>query len=1320
VQTKEADRFKQTVPGDNKKHQKNKTMNANQTQSSANQFPTSRPEKKPATRKFPGGGQRCWRCAIFILALMLCALLTPRAGAASAVVSTNIWVGGGGDAFFGTGANWSPSAPGASGLALLTNSGATAFPGTNGMGHVATPNIIVNSDTRIGQLSFQNTNQLQGGYHTLEISNNVTLTVSNTVGTVQGEMTNLLSVGMGGTSTPQFVNDYGANLGIYSTIQGNGSLELICTNTLNANRGNVGIIQGSAGGVSDNDGMNATLDLSGLNTFRAAVNRIHVGSDTASGFFFKRGKGTLYLAKTNVLQLWANGNSPQGATYTHGLMVGAIANNGYVFRVSKVFLGISNAILTDAGVGVALRRVSATLAFNPSNTVPSSAFFRGLAGGSTRQALWSVADCRGSSPDSYDMTGIMDFSRGTIDAMVTTLNVGRGPTATTGGAIGTLTFNSGTLDVNVANIGVQQTSNIRGGFGTVNVGSNATMIVNNSLTLGATAGTLVGGSVYAGVVNVSGGGQLNVANTATVTCGTGSSNSITVADSTLKVPGIASAATPITLLRLTNSAVTLDLGANPNPATAVCTANNLETGPGIALTLLGTALTPGTITVFKYTTGWAVGSFTDFATFAHPGTGGYLSNDVANTSIVYVITNSTATLLTWNGQTNLVNTSSWDVNTTPAWKNGLVAANYANGNLVQFDDTAAGSGAVNLTTTLTPAFTTVSNSTKTYTFTGTGALLGAGGLTKTGNGTYILSNTGSNGFGGAITINDGTLRIAGSADRLPTSGAVTLANVATAALDLNNTNQTLASINGGGVTGGNITLGSGILSITGAGSYGGIISGTGSLFKKTAGTLTLTGANTYSGGTVISNGAILVANSTDSGLGSGSVTIQGGILQIGDGSVNGGVSATYITNNSNVSLFPASDITFTNIVVGSGNLSKVGGGSGTTIYITNANSFSGGTTINQGKVQISDSQALGSGTINVGNSIVSDTWLGLSGGITASNPITLSGKTGAFNPGVDHINNLSETNTLTGNIQLAGSTEFSIGADGGKLILTGNLVNNQTANPGLFSLRGAGDGNFKGAFNQGAGNSLALQKYEGGTWTLSGTNTYSGFTLISAGKLVVNGAINGSSKVSVGFGAALAGSGVIAAPVTNVGSLFPGEDSVVGTLTISNILTCDAAGTVTFDVGTNSNDKIRGLSQVNYAGTLKAVVNGMLSGNYIFKLFDAGAYVGTFDTFDLPDITPLSWDTSHLAVDGTLHATNGVPVTPVIATAGFVGSGFKLTGSGTTYAPYSILATTNLTIPIASWSNLGGGTFSNGVFNFTDLTATNYPLRFYLLSTPVP
>jgi autotransporter-associated beta strand protein len=630
----------------------------------------------------------------------------------------------------------------------------------------------------------------------------------------------------------------------------------------------------------------------------------------------------------------------------------------------------------------------------------------------------------------------------------------------------------------------------------------------------------------------------------------------------------------------------------------------------------------------------------------------------------------------------------------------------------------------------------VSNNSLTYTFTGTGtnALTGPGRIVKDGVGLMILNNTGTNTGTGEVDINNGALQIGGSDNRLPVGGSVVLADSATATLDLNNFNQTLGSVSGGGSTGGNITEGSGNLTITGSGNYGGIISGTGSLLKTTGGSLVLTGANLYSGGTVISGGGgIQTANSLGSGLGTGPVTIgTGSQLTLGDGvTADGNINAGIITNNGSLYLNPASgSLVFPQTVVGSGAVYKsfYPGSGDITVYITNANAYTGQTLVNEGILQISDSHALGTGTISVGNSYGSpNTELALANNITISNAIVLGGKTGGHTPPAPHINSADDyltglpgTNTITGSVTISGSTLWGINSDSGKLILAGPFINNGVASGGGgFFLSGSGDGQIMAGIPDSASNpGMTMTMNGSGTWTLSGTNTYTGATTINAGTLVVNGALLSRSKLML-LGGALTGTGVIMGAVTNDGTIFPGSDGTFGTLTISNALYLDSGGTASMDVGAAGNDQIRGIGSLTYGGVLNVNLTGTLTGNCVFKLFDATNYAGAFDSINLPDISPLTWDTSRLAVDGTIHAVGAPVVTPSISRIVGGTNGFNLSGTGTLVAPYGILSTTNLTLPLGNWQNIGGGTFSNGGFFFTD-PATNAAQRFYILTTPAP
>ncbi|SED11360.1 outer membrane autotransporter barrel domain-containing protein [Rhizobiales bacterium GAS191] len=212
---------------------------------------------------------------------------------------------------------------------------------------------------------------------------------------------------------------------------------------------------------------------------------------------------------------------------------------------------------------------------------------------------------------------------------------------------------------------------------------------------------------------------------------------------------------------------------------------------------------------------------------------------------------------------------------------------------------------------------------------------------------------------GGVTVNGGSVAI--TAD---TGGSVSFAghsSAGTAQLIANAGGTVDFSATTGPSRDGHVTAGS----IAGAGNYilgantltvgsdntstavSGVISGTGgSLTKIGLGTLILSGANTYSGGTVVSSSLLQVTN--NSAVGTGAVTLDNGQFQAGvDGLTFGNKFA--INKTPSGSAIDSNGYTLTiagNIVDGNGpgqlNVDSSGGG---TVVFTGANTYSGGTNI---------------------------------------------------------------------------------------------------------------------------------------------------------------------------------------------------------------------------------------------------------------------------------------------------------------------------------------------------------------------------------------
>ncbi len=264
-------------------------------------------------------------------------------------------------------------------------------------------------------------------------------------------------------------------------------------------------------------------------------------------------------------------------------------------------------------------------------------------------------------------------------------------------------------------------------------------------------------------------------------------------------------------------------------------------------------------------------------------------------------------------------------------------------------------------------------------------------LTKQGDGTLILSNTG-NDYGD--TEIDGGILAAKDAAALGT-GDVTIAESATLALsqgtlDNNVTGEGQIVKSGsdelivtgdnnysGGTTisGGTLTadhadsLGSGDIDNSGVlkvgeGELENILSGSGSLVKTGTGELTLSGDNTYSGGTTITGGT-LTADHADS-LGTGAVA-NSGVLQVGEGELE-------------------------NTLSGSGSLVKTGTGE---LTLGGENSYSGATTITDGTLIAANVNALGSGNIDNSGTLILDA----NGAFELANVTTHSGATTALAAG---------------------------------------------------------------------------------------------------------------------------------------------------------------------------------------------------------------------------------------------------------------------------------------------------------------------------------
>jgi hypothetical protein len=390
-------------------------------------------------------------------------------------------------------------------------------------------------------------------------------------------------------------------------------------------------------------GGTATLDLSGLKSFGAAVNQLTVGCEgytQAAGQ--NRPGGTLYLARTNFIRGYSTVATAAGS----GLPLAIGESRVNAGNKSWVYLGCTNVFLANFGIVVGGARSLGQLQFNPGNPTPGVACFRNLAG-TGRQSEWRIGDNNTSSTGT-GANGTADFTGGTVDARVDLLYVGRGqPSANIGSGIGALLIPNGIVDANHLRIGYMNASSgdpgpCSGTVTTIGGAAVTNLMVNNDIVLGRDIGA-----------NYNAQGTLNIGSAVivkgNVVDGGGTGSSVTLDGGWLWVGGKLGNNggvndRPIGTLNLTSGTLTLDLGSAGNPLTPVCNASHLNIG-AITLNVSGTGLSAGVIPLLKEYTSLG-GSFASITPGTIPAqTYGYFSNSL---DTCYLVITKVGTPI-WNG-----------------------------------------------------------------------------------------------------------------------------------------------------------------------------------------------------------------------------------------------------------------------------------------------------------------------------------------------------------------------------------------------------------------------------------------------------------------------------------------------------------------------------------------------------------------------------------------------------------------------------------------------------------------------------------------------
>jgi len=897
---------------------------------------------------------------------------------------------------------------------------------------------------------------------------------------------------------------------------------------------------------------NAYIDDGGYNIAIAAP----LVADTVSGGLVKLGSGTLTLSNLNTYTA--------GTTVSNGTLVlaaggatGAIRNNltiqpgavvaltagdalGYVTCVTNV--NIYGGLLTNAGAGL----------------FESYSTYYNLSGGTVASA---------GGPFTFTGQGIASLSNSVLSVFNAPVRLVANGTLTLGAAAGTVPggvdlsilgniYQSGGVSgVTKTGAGVVQLNgvNTHGGSTIINVGTlalGATATIPNTTNISVAAGAtfdvsavspfalgssqaLGGSGTVNGSVTDSGGSQFNPGGINTIGTLTITPDLTLAGGDTLNFDFSAGGSNDV-----------LNIGGTltPNGTTTI----NLANWP------IGGFLQTNYVLIQAASLGGSVGSFT----LANVPTGGRQTYDIVyDTSgspqkVLLQVSGFNANLVWQGGSGNL-----WDVFSTQDWLNGGSPDYFFTSDNVLFSNVPPANAAVNITPiSIAPGLVAI-NSTNNYVFTG-GYITGSAALVKNGSGSVTLAA--ANDYTGGTTVNGGTLQLGdGSANNGSVAGAI--AN--NAALVVSNASSQTLNNN---LSGSGKIIASGAADLTLSGNIG----GTQQVVGNDSGGLILSGTNSYTGGTVVSNGVLIAAKATALGAPSS------GILA----TVGSGATLAYEV---------AGTQTLTNPIVGAGALAYSNAAPGSLgngvvgLKLAVSNSFSGGLTINVGSVYAYNNNALSTGPVTIDNGGQGGAYynqLFVGNGQNIRNAVTIVNASSYYDgvlmvdPGPNNSYGASDTNggTFSGPITVAVGANIQRGAlfcgpgnGTNYLFITGPVTNN----------------NVNGDVD-----------IHNGRVRLSGGGSYSKFSVSNAG-LAQNGANNG-----IATNAALLISGG-SFDLNGYNQTFAGLSSSGG----GSVKNSSAnASTLTLDL----------LSDNTYGNVISGKVNLVLDGSFTLNLTGTNTYTG--------------------------------------------------------------------------------------------------------------
>ena len=955
--------------------------------------------------------------------------------------------------------NW-----GAFSNAMLNASGSGALVIAGSLGNIGTGNNYLGGVTVTGTVALGKVQFI--GYGNTTVSETSTIAAGGMLNLSQGEtnlaVTNYLVVNGGTIQNAGTTTNISIGIGWTNTVAGGGTAAALTINSGLVNfTGQTNVNFGHA--------VTGTLNLNGGTYIMSAA-----PTDAGHAGIFNFNGGTLQL----------NGNVTTFAPSTFALNVGnggAILNlNGHSTNITQALNGVGTGGLTVYNTSAG----TMTLSGNNTYTGPTQ-----INGGLV--AL--------SGAGNLGNGGALTMNGGRVDLGGSSLTVSAVSITAAGGGgntiqNGTLTAPSYAISNSAGNAIIS--AGLSGGAG--------------GLTMSGTGGqvTLTASSPYTGATNVTGGTLVlnsagantgSLPNTSSVTIGSGAGLAAQGATSIGSSLSLAAGAK----LDLSDGSATTNFMVNGNlslGAGSQGTTVGVELGNGLADLMNvtgaaslagtstvnisvanGTSIVPGSYDLITAASGLAAGNFTLGSKPA--GFNSYtLSTPTAGALVVTVSGNPTPATAYWTGKASTsladsanqwsngssISTSNWS--TTP---NGLTDPKQVPGPITDVYFTAAtatGNAGGSLTTTLDQAY--IINS---LTFAVTPGTIGSATITTASNtltiGSGGLTLTNTSGAAGSINGSGGVI-VNGSQNWANNSNSQTL--TVTAPISALSGATTL-TLNGTGT--GTVVLG--------GQTSNGLSGGTLSLALNNAGTVTLgsSAANTYSGGTTISGGLVQLTGSN--ALGSGSLTVNAGTLNLAGysqavGNFSG--AAGKIWNNSGAALATLSigtgGGTFSGTIADNDGVHTGGSvavnvtNGGDELTLTGPNTYSGGTTVSGGTLNVVSNTSIGSGRLTMAGGNLDN---------TGGGPVVLGNIPQTWNSSFTYFGG-SLLNLGTGPVTVTAPTTVTVQNSSGTLEIDGSISGSGTGTNMTFNNAGAGMLLLTGSVgNMGTGNNFF------GNVTLAGT-----------------------------------------------------------------------------------------------------------------------------------------------------------------------------------------------------------------------------------------